>query len=121
MGGRSPFYFLTYRPAPTKEQLREISKKFNSKKLETDKDNKIKSQVIELVLKEAENPANSDFLILKNKPVLELCKSLNVRICWSCQSPNCYSKQQICNGLGVKKKFVGNCLGKPMTFKRSTQ
>merc|ERR1712015_478976 len=105
------------RPVATKEQLKEINKKFSNKKFDAEKDNKIKSQVIELALKVAENPANSDIQILKNKEILDLCKSLNARICWSCQSPNCYSKQMICNGLGVQKKYVGNCLGKPMTFK----
>merc|ERR1712015_290189 len=105
------------RPVATKEQLKEINKKFSNKKFDAEKDNKIKSQVIELALKVAENPANSDIQILKNKEILDLCKSLNAKICWSCQGPNCYSKQMICNGLGVQKKYVGNCLGKPITFK----
>merc|ERR1712030_245686 len=61
------------RPTANRAQASEIQKKFKNKALDNEKDNKIKSQVIELVLKVAENPANSDSLVLRNKEVVDLC------------------------------------------------
>merc|ERR1712074_158931 len=43
------------RPVATKEQLKEINVKFTKKKFDDEKENKIKSQIIELALKLAEN------------------------------------------------------------------
>merc|ERR1712030_259846 len=70
------------RPVPTKEQIKEINSKFLKKQIDAEEDKKIKTKVVELALKLADNPANTKLKVYKHKDILELLKTLKARVCW---------------------------------------
>ena len=76
-----------------------------------------KTRVVELALKLAENSANADTKVWNQKEIVALLETLKVRICWCCNSVNCFIKQGICTQMQVQRKFLEKCMGKQITFK----
>merc|ERR1712030_160144 len=105
------------KPAATKEQNKEIHAKYNKKKIDAEEDKKIKTKVVELDLKLAENPANTDLKVWNHKDITALLKTLKARVCWCCESANCFIKQSICTQMQVKRKYGEKCNGYQVSFK----
>ena len=52
-----------------------------------------------------------------HKDIATLLKAENKRVCWCCNSANCFIKQTICQTLKMQKKYLRDCKGKQISFK----
>ena len=91
-------------------------KDFRKDKIPFKKDEDIKNEVTTIALKLAEDPSLSDAKVGLNKEIQDHLAQKKVRICWCCQSANCYCRQTLSNKHKLKKRYNDNCTGKQITF-----
>ena len=58
------------------------------------------------------------FCLVKFSKVANLLKLKKKSVCWSCRLANCFTKQICSTKLKIKKRYVGKCDGKRVTFKQ---
>ena len=101
----------------SKELLDQLSEDYNKKKIDNNADQALQKEIDTLALKLAENPANADMKVHSHEEIANLMKMKKKRVCWSCRLANCLTKQICSTRLKLKKKFIGKCTGRQITFK----
>ena len=102
----------------SKELIDALKREYNKFKINNKEDNDFKKEVDNLALKLAENPANENLQVINHEEIASFLKSKNKRVCWSCRLTNCLTRQICSSKLKIKKRFLGKCEGKRITFKQ---
>ena len=103
----------------TPELQKELTSEYKKIKVNQKEDDDTKVEVDTLALKLAEDPANADKQVTSHEEIVKILKKKKKRVCWSCRRINCLTRQTCGNKLKLRKQYLGDCKGKPITFKES--
>ena len=108
--------FETIEETPELDQAFKVD--FKKYRVSFKEDNEIKKDVDTIAYKLAEDPANADLQVVNHEQIQSLLTKKKKKVCWSCRRPNCLSSQICSKKLKLKKRYIGKCDGKPITFKQ---
>ena len=96
--------------------VNKLSKEFKKVKLTFKEDDEVKKEIDNIALKLAEDTSLKDDKVYSHKDTLEALNKRKAKMCWSCRSMNCLTKQKLCFKHKITKSYVGKCTGKQLTF-----
>ena len=107
----------------TPEQSSQFQLTYQKRKIHNKKDDEIRNELITLARKLSDNKDLKDTAVSDHDQIKEVLKKNNdLKVCFYCMSPNCFTRKQVARGMGLQFSSRKECKsGEKMKFGKAKE